>query len=446
MEKISRRLSRCLDIIGYRMDLIRCRRDMYSALDRQLNMKWKEYTQLTAGSKAEGIAKYYESDVDRLFIYKNVNCFENGISNSNSVVFHMDQVGCSPGYTRLILSNLSKGKLSSEVSNCLVFDNGHTYISNKFNESFVAFSEYGRNAHKLDVNGSHAEFVRNHGPCASFRSENLKYDFVAGFKCTSEKLLQKWKQRKRTCNWPDSKLVNEISTINGTVVPVANVNSRFPNTEWRICFTQAELFLVNSLDEHQIKVYLLLKQLSKAVLEPICPAVSSYIVKNVILWQAENTPKKYFAPNFLLLRTIEALKCLHDCFKSNLLRNYMIEDRNIFQGRISEGQRKQLIDKIDQLLNKDEEFIRESKKAFSEYEYFDTPTFIRKAEKEEQIEKLLLMQSLAYLKVYDRSYTREQFLHCLGEDKEYSELKAELYSLVVPERRNEPIHDINFLL
>ncbi|XP_060591205.1 uncharacterized protein LOC132746146 [Ruditapes philippinarum] len=389
---------------------------------------------MTAGSKAEGITKYYESDIDRLILYKDVKCLEEGTSDSSFVVFHMDKYLCSPGYTRLVLSNCNKMALSNEVKNCLIEQNGKTYISNRFTESFVEYSEYGRKAHRVDLIGSPVNLFRKHGPCVSFRSENISFDFVAGFKCQSQDLLGKWEQRKRTYDWPNSTLIKEISGSEGHVVPVAEVQSQFPDTEWRICFTNAELLLVNSLNEHHLKVYILLKKLSETALKPICPAITSYIVKNVILWQAENTPKNLFAPNLLLFRLFDALKFLQDCIKCNNLKSYMIEDRNLFFGRISELQKKLAIDKIDQLLSKDEQLIRETKKLFDAYDVFDTPAFIKKAEKEEQIEKLLMKQSLLYMKLYDRYSTCEQFLNCLAEDKEYVEVKAELQRLVIPEK------------
>jgi hypothetical protein len=229
--------------------------------------------------------------------------------------------------------------LSNEAKKCLIEQNGKTYIANRFTESFNEFSEFGRKAHRVDLNGSRINLFRTHGPCVSFRSENMSYDFVAGFKCQSRDLLGKWEQRKRIYDWPDTTLVKEISASEGHVVPVADVKSEFRNTEWRICFTNAELLLVNSLVENHLKVYILLKKLSKTALKPICPAITSYIVKNVILWQAENTPKNLFAPNLLLFRLCDALKFLQDCIKCSNLKSYMIEDRNLFFGRISELQK-----------------------------------------------------------------------------------------------------------
>jgi hypothetical protein len=59
----------------------------------------------------------------------------------------------------------------------------------------------------------------------------------------------------------------------------------------------------------------------------------------------------------------------------------MIEDRNIFYGRISENQRKLVIDKKDNCLNDDEQIIQESKTLFGAYDIFDTAEIIRKTKK-----------------------------------------------------------------
>jgi hypothetical protein len=203
MEYVSTRLSRCLNISGYKMELIQSRRNTFLEVNRKLNTIWPEYTQITAGSKAEGISKYYESDTDRLIIYNDVKCLERGTSDSNFVVFHMDKYLCSPGYTRLVLSNCNNTYLSNEVKKCLIEQNGKMYIAKRFTESFDEFSEYGRKVHRVDINGSPVNLFRTNGPCVCVRSENMSYDFVAGFKCQSRELLEKLMQRKRTYDWPN---------------------------------------------------------------------------------------------------------------------------------------------------------------------------------------------------------------------------------------------------
>jgi hypothetical protein len=84
---------------------------------------------------------------------------------------------------------------------------------------------------------------------------HLTFDFAAGLECSSKYLLGKLLQRKRTYDWPYSKLLNEISTSEGCVVPVANVK-----------IVNFQNLLVNALEALQINVYILLKELSKKVI------------------------------------------------------------------------------------------------------------------------------------------------------------------------------------
>lgn len=59
-------LSKSLDLLGYSRDMIQYRRDKNKHLDDIHNSKGFSVINVTAGGKGEGIALYFESDIDRL--------------------------------------------------------------------------------------------------------------------------------------------------------------------------------------------------------------------------------------------------------------------------------------------------------------------------------------------------------------------------------------------
>ena len=68
--------------------------------------------------------------------------------------------------------------------------------------------------------------------------------------------------------------------------------------QWRICFTQAEISLVETFNDTQIKVYAVMKNLSKHVFKTVCRGVTSYVMKNVT-HPIEKTQKKKKRIDFL---------------------------------------------------------------------------------------------------------------------------------------------------
>jgi len=60
-----------------------------------------------------------------------------------------------------------------------------------------------------------------------------------------------------------------------------------------VCFNAGEIELVNNPNDTQIKLYVL-KMIKNDVLHPRKKEVSSYTLKNIVLWMAENNPQASF--------------------------------------------------------------------------------------------------------------------------------------------------------
>ena len=119
-------------------------------------------------------------------------------------------------------------------------------------------------------------------------------DLVFCFKYFCPALLRSWLRRPRQYNWPPQNILYDISQMEAYVVPVGCKDSDTYYQEWRICFTKAEMHLVYSFNDTQIKQYIILKMVAKTVLKDICPEITSYVIKNVTLWMCDSIPSEHY--------------------------------------------------------------------------------------------------------------------------------------------------------
>ena len=117
--------------------------------------------------------------------------------------------------------------------------------------------------------------------------------------------------------------------------------------ELRMCYTLGELYLMKYLNETQTKLYILLKQLFKNVVEPLVPKlITSYMLKNIVFWLCEGTIGELFRPELLLDRLVQALKYIYMCVQHGDIPNYFIPERNM----LAEKQTKEKLRDITELL------------------------------------------------------------------------------------------------
>ena len=188
----------------------------------------------------------------------------------------------------------------------------------------------------------------------SFRDESIgslwEIDAVFSIPCICKRINHAWVSRKRKFDWPSKELIAEISKLDGHVVPVGFKGSHTSGIEWRICYTLAEIKLVQSFNETQIKLHALLKIVGKRLLQTKCSDITSYILKNIILWMTEKMPTEKFQTKnlFGLLRV--ALKFLKQTIQKRCLPNYMIQERNLYDGKLTENERINVIKVLDELI------------------------------------------------------------------------------------------------
>jgi hypothetical protein len=91
--------------LGYDEEMRRWRIEKYRETDRLQNARLSGVTMITAGSKAEGLTCFYESDWDLLNVLDSVLCVEAGI-NLHTIPYDIDvfrmEICVYPGHCRLL--------------------------------------------------------------------------------------------------------------------------------------------------------------------------------------------------------------------------------------------------------------------------------------------------------------------------------------------------------
>ncbi|XP_052265687.1 uncharacterized protein LOC127868115 [Dreissena polymorpha] len=309
--------------LGYGPEIIQARRDAYMEWGRLMTARaCGAATVILTGSKAEGLTRFLESDRDIMFVHSSAMCIEDGVNADNSpreiTVFRSYSRMSYPGHCILLLER--RGTIIDSELNDALCDNGygqelissdlyvHSFSKFQFEESIVQHDRAGP-----------SRPVTLHG--------GLHSDLVHAFRYNCPNILSQWASRPRY--WPLPKVVQQVVSLGAFLSPVGFKGSEYQHVEWRVCFNTAEIELVNNLNDTQIKVYVLLKMVKRDVLNPLKKEISSYTLKNIVLWIAENNPQSSFHERSMLHWLHEGLDALRVALVTRELPYYMIPNRNL---------------------------------------------------------------------------------------------------------------------
>ncbi|KAH3734257.1 hypothetical protein DPMN_040696 [Dreissena polymorpha] len=174
-------------------------------------------------------------------------------------------------------------------------------------------------------------------------------DYVHAIRCQCPCILQRWALRPRY--WPAPDVVRKVVSLQSFVTPEGFKGSDYKFFEWRIFFNTGETELVNNLNVNQIKLYVILKMIIRDVLNPKKKEITSYVLKNIIFWQAESNTPAMFQDRNMIHWLHDALRTLRTVISSTQLPFYMIPERNLMAAcGLQEEQRRQWVAVITEML------------------------------------------------------------------------------------------------
>lgn len=353
----SQEIDKILNICGYSDDRIKEQVLTYTKFSHATAM-WAQKSQraksrewshvIMAGSRREGSSLYNSSDVDNIAILTDHRCYETITHNNlDQEILLIDTKPCPPGYCLLKIHN-TNNPVSDKVTDKDLF------LSSKlFMDIMVEYTS------SVNLSGKHLtmSFHNKQGPSTPFTIQNTRNpeenvnptDNAYALLCHCPSYLQRWRNRRRANNWPSKEVIDKVASLPVFVVPVGQNETQLQTSQWRFCFNLGEIVLVHSLNNTQMKIYILLKLTAKYLLKPICEHMTSFVMKNIIFWLAELKPMEDFNPDTLLDRFVDALTMLQECIRNKQLNYYMIPKRNLFMAKISDSEQSQLLEILKQM-------------------------------------------------------------------------------------------------
>lgn len=317
--------------------------DMEEMIMRPAHAYTGEFHMIT-GSKREGF-RFQSSDLDIMswstnvtVIYKLSNLVD--FANSIQDIVLMVHSETPPGFVKL--------KLMTQTTNKTIFYSAVTHGNSKYLSS-EKFSNASCDRFKmLNFPGTK---IQRHGPCTSFNSQGMEYDYANGIYCQYwPKTALSWFERCQKNKWPSKIVQTEIMSNGCHVMPIGSrIISDENELEWRLSFSRAELKLVYSMNHTQFMCYALLKIFSKEVLQLTVDEslVCSYFLKTVLFWEIQQNPDRdFWCPSKLV-------SCFWACFKrfckfvfDSYCPNFFIPENNMFKNKIVGNTRKHLFKEL----------------------------------------------------------------------------------------------------
>ncbi|XP_045215586.2 uncharacterized protein LOC123565880 [Mercenaria mercenaria] len=357
MEDISRFVCYTLDHIGYSQDIIRLRRNYWRKYTRLFNESFG-CNCITAGSKAEGITSVCESDMDCMFLPNNAICTDSVeplLQLPGMTTFQTDRSNTVPGYTKFKMINYNKEATPFAIQESLFRENS--------GDVFASSTLFVSNLNRMAYSDDFLTFHDLSGPAVPVTGPlGTMFDMVIALPCINADVLHSFRTRQRQHDWPPSDIIQDESTAVCQLVPVGYKGSCDQWKEWRFCFIQTELNLTSSLNDTQIKLYIVLKMIAKNILKCVSNEISSYIMKNITYWLSERLSARIFREENLIALILLALRCLQVSVKNMCLPYYMIPGRNLLAERLEPNTRLILSDVISKLLDEGPQLLMRCEK------------------------------------------------------------------------------------
>ncbi|KAH3875395.1 uncharacterized protein LOC127869396 [Dreissena polymorpha] len=341
-----------LSWLGYGQEIIQARRDAYREIGKLLTARaCGMATYIITGSKGEGLSSYSESDVDRMIVNNRVFCLEDDVKSSafpgEITVLRSLSRRSYHGHCRLLLERRGT-TIHRQVDDAFCDDGyGHELLSSDL---------YVNNYSNEDLPEGTVQHERAGPSIPSTMHGHFHHDEVHSLHYYCPNILSKWAARPR--HWPPTEVVQYVVSLGAFLTPVGFKGSEYQHVEWRVCFNAGEIELISNLNATQTKLYVLLKMIKNDVLHPRKKEVTSYTLKNIVLWMAENNPQASFHNKSILQWLHEALDALRVALITLELPYYMIPERNLMAtSGLDVEQQRTWISTITDMLNEGPKMI-----------------------------------------------------------------------------------------
>ena len=157
----------------------------------------------------------------------------------------------------------------------------------------------------------------------------LDMDFVHAIPCKQwPSQAEEWLRRPRPSGWPSQEQIKHIVEMGCHVVPIGHPNSAMQDSEWRLSFSQAERYLLQSLDCNQVLSFVFARRVLSSIKDKD-DKICSFYVKTMFLWLCEEKPVNYWKESTIVQTAVDVIERLSKCLKDHHLPNYFVRNNNL---------------------------------------------------------------------------------------------------------------------
>jgi len=299
---------------------------------RGLNVVSYHFGSMTEGTTTPGMG----SDIDNLDSNDNVNImsgwpeWERGRHN----LLMVKHETCSPQHYRLqeARSDLPLPLTQSYNEYCVTDVDGKIYRNNKLHAHVMRRTVAENNLPYVHAGPSHS--------CSEM------YDFVDAYRCRKLPAeCESWFTRSRPGNWPTSEMLQVARELGCFLIPDGHCYSDHSALEWRVSPSLIERHLMFSMWIIHIQCYVTLKLLKKDIINPYLDGngkLTSFHCKTALFYAREQLLPDMWTVHRLFDCIIYCLELLRDWTTSGHCPHYIMDEVNLFDGKLNSEQRDRL--------------------------------------------------------------------------------------------------------
>jgi len=246
---------------------------------------------------------------------------------------------CSPQHYRLleIRSDLPRPVSHPIDMFSVIGEDGMIYRNNKESEDLMR-----RFAAEINYPYYHA------GPSHSLHE---MYDIVHAYRCRKLPTeCESWFTRPRPGKWPTPEMLQAARELGCFLVPDGHCDSEFSSLEWRVSPSLIERHLMFSMEIIHIQCYVTLKLLKKDIVNPHLNGngkLTSFHCKTALLFAREQLLPDMWTADRLFDSVLYCLNLIRDWTINGHSPHYIMDDVNLFDGKLNSEQRTSLRSILD---------------------------------------------------------------------------------------------------
>jgi len=299
---------------------------------RGFNVVSYHFGSMTEGTTTPGMG----SDIDTLKCDHSVNIMSGWPEweRRRHNLLMVKHVTCSPQHYRLLEAreDLPLPRTQPYDEYCVTDVDGKIYRSN-------TQSEHLWRQYTVDGNLPHIQAGPSH-------SWSEMYDFVFAHRCRKLPAeCDSWFTRPRPGNWPTAEMLQVARELGCFLIPDGHCFSEHSSVEWRVSPSLIERHLMFSMGIIHIQCYVTLKLLKKDTINPYLNGngkLTSFHCKTALFYAREQLLPEMWTVDRLFDCIMFCLELLRDWTISGHCPHYIMEEVNLFDGKLSSEQRMRL--------------------------------------------------------------------------------------------------------